>query len=149
MRKRGQGAIYSCSSGKRTPRAVERTTWLGRGPTVAISRTFGELKTRWAGGVAASANGTGYFYIALAPQLPSFLLEGLGSSTFLEPPGRIPSFRRRVQPQRISGLLIRFDAEVFVPEVFRDRTPEGQDPSSPLALHITEVRCQLVLQLDR
>jgi hypothetical protein len=33
MCKREQGAIYSCSSGKSTPRAVERTTWLGRGPT--------------------------------------------------------------------------------------------------------------------
>jgi hypothetical protein len=48
MRKRGQGAIYSCSSGKSTPRAVERTTWLGRGPTVAIGRDFCWLKTRWA-----------------------------------------------------------------------------------------------------
>jgi hypothetical protein len=48
MRKRGQGAICSCSSGKSTPRAVERTTWLGRGPTVAIGRDFCWLKTRWA-----------------------------------------------------------------------------------------------------
>jgi hypothetical protein len=46
----GQGAIYSCSSGKSTPRAVERTTWLGRGPTVAIARGFCWLKTRWAPG---------------------------------------------------------------------------------------------------
>ena len=48
MHKRGRGAIYSCSSGKSTPRAVERTTWLGRGPTVAIARDFCWLKTRWA-----------------------------------------------------------------------------------------------------
>jgi hypothetical protein len=49
MRKRGQGAIYSCRSGKRTPSGVERTTWLGRGPTGSISRNFGELKTGRAG----------------------------------------------------------------------------------------------------
>jgi hypothetical protein len=50
MHKRGRGAIYSCSSGKSTPRAVERTTWLGRRPTATVSRNFGWLKTRWAGG---------------------------------------------------------------------------------------------------
>jgi hypothetical protein len=48
MRKRGQGALYPGSSGKSTPKAVERTTWLGRGPTVAIGRDFCWLKTRWA-----------------------------------------------------------------------------------------------------
>jgi hypothetical protein len=49
MRKRGQGApLYPGSSGKGKPRAVERTTWLGRRPTATVSRIFGWLKTRWA-----------------------------------------------------------------------------------------------------
>jgi hypothetical protein len=68
MRKRGQGATYSCSSGKSTPRAVERTTWLGRGPTVAIARDFCWLKTRW----AVRSRISGRVYFQLTTDLPLF-----------------------------------------------------------------------------
>jgi hypothetical protein len=38
--------IYYCSSEQGTPRGAERTTWLGRGSTVAIGRGFCWLKTK-------------------------------------------------------------------------------------------------------
>ena len=44
MRKPGRGALYYCSSEQGTPRGVERTTWLSRGFTGAISTPFFAFK---------------------------------------------------------------------------------------------------------
>ena len=53
MRKPGRGALYYCSSEQGTPRGVERTTWLSRGFTGAISTPFFYLKTKSAWGPGA------------------------------------------------------------------------------------------------
>jgi hypothetical protein len=75
MRKRGRGALYPGSSGKGTPRAVARATWLGRGPTATVSIISGWLKTRR----------------ALASPVPRALTE----ASCQQVTGQLPAYRLR------------------------------------------------------